>query len=104
MNEILGFLALCGLLSALATWLLNGRRRDWTHRQIALISALPFPILFGAACLFVFVRAFLASDEACGVDACSMAMNFALIGLFWAAVGYGVGLGTAMLVLRRLRP
>jgi hypothetical protein len=53
--------------------------------------------------LFIFVRAALAPREACGVDACAMAMNFALICLFWAAVGYGIGLGTAVLVMRRTR-
>ncbi|HEX7821443.1 MAG TPA: hypothetical protein VF463_12610 [Sphingobium sp.] len=103
MNEILGFLALCGLLSALASWLLGGRRRDWSHRQVALIAALPLPILFSAACLFVFARAALAPAEKCGAGACGMAMRFAVIGLFWAAIGYGIALGTAALVLKRLR-
>lgn len=103
MNEILGFLALCGLLAALASWLLGGKRRDWTQRQVALISALPLPALFGVACGFVFVRAYLAPQDKCGVDACAMAMDFAVIGLFWAVVGYGIGLGTAALVLRKVR-
>lgn len=103
MKEILGFLALCGFLAALATWQIDSRKRHWSDPRVALVAALPLPVIFTALCLFVLVRAALAPASACGGGACDMAMTFALIGFFWAAVGYGIGLGTATLLLRRLR-
>jgi hypothetical protein len=103
MGEIPSLLAICGVLAAIGAWLLATWRRGWSSRKVALIAALPFPAVFAALCLFVLVRASLAPKEACGVDACAMAMAFALIALFWTALGYGIGVGMAALVVRKRR-
>jgi protein-S-isoprenylcysteine O-methyltransferase Ste14 len=104
MKEILAFLALCAVMAVVASWSLNRRWPRWSDQKLTLIAALPVPIIFIGLCLFVFVRAALAPKESCGVDTCSMAMNFALVGMFWGAMGYGIGLGAAALALRKLRP
>ncbi|MCE7797059.1 hypothetical protein LWE61_10870 [Sphingobium sufflavum] len=103
MNEILGFLALCGIMAAVGASLLGGGKRLWPTRKTALLAALPVPVVFTVLCLFVFGRAYLAPPERCGANMCGMAMDFAVIGLFWAVIGYGIGLGTAVLVVRKRR-
>lgn len=104
MTEILAFLALCAVIAVLGAWSLNRRRPNWSDQKLVLIGALPVPALFSALCLFVYVRAAMAPQAACGAHACDMAMNFALVGLFWGAMGYGIGMGAATLLLRKLRP
>ncbi|HEX7871982.1 MAG TPA: hypothetical protein VF475_03665 [Sphingobium sp.] len=104
MKEILAFLALCAVLGVVGTWSLNRRWPSWSDQKLALVSALPVPAVFTLLLLFVYVRAALTPKAACGVDSCAMAMHFALVGLFWAVMGYGIGLSAATLLIRRLRP
>jgi membrane associated rhomboid family serine protease len=103
MKEFLFFLLLCAVMSALGTWSFNRRQYRWSDQKLVLIAALPVPALLTVLSVFILVRALMASKAACGVDVCAMAEHVALVGLLWAAVGYGIGLGTATLATRRLR-
>ncbi|MET0241639.1 MAG: hypothetical protein ABW184_17230 [Sphingobium sp.] len=103
MTQIIGFLALCAAVSAVGAWLLRDWKRGWSRRGVALVAALPVPVVYALLCLFIYVRAAMAPPAACGAGMCEMAMAFAIVGLCWAAVGYGVGLGAAALVVRKVR-
>jgi hypothetical protein len=99
--EALGALFMANIvLPAFAAHFLAARKRDWRSRKIALISALPLPLIILALCLFVFLQAAFASKASCGVDACGMAMAFSMIIAFWAAMSYLLGVGAAVIVLR----
>lgn len=79
----LGLIFISGLaivaLSLLASHWISARRPVWSVRRIALLSALPLPLLVWLLAGFAFVRAALASKQDCGVDACGIAMAGAIM-------------------------
>jgi hypothetical protein len=92
MIEMFVFLAICVAAAVLLGIALHALRPSWSRRRIMLVSASPVPSMVLAACIYVFVRAATASAEACGVDACDMAMMAATLGLGIAIAGFAVGL------------
>lgn len=88
--------------SILVTWLLVRKRPGWRGWLRTAIAASPIPLLAAILCGAVFVRGATASREACGVDACGMAMMFTTIGGGVAVVAYATGLLVSWLTARLL--
>lgn len=101
------FLSLAGACAAVLAWSLATKRQDWRRGKIVVLAALPIPGLIGLTGLWVFGKALIVSimrPETCGVDACSMAMMFSLMGLASALGVFVFALGIAWLVCKRFRP
>lgn len=92
-----------GVAAALAV-LFRLTRPGWSRRRGILTAALPLPVLGAAPCIWLFASASLASAEKCGVDACGMAMVFAMFGLVYAAVALALGALVAACIIRKPRP
>ena len=88
------------LPSMFLAWFFAGRRPDWRSRRVILLSAIPVPAMILLLCVAVFITAALSSKEACGVDACGMAMMAATFVAGYALIALGVAVGAAWLVCR----
>ncbi|MES2326650.1 MAG: hypothetical protein V4499_04880 [Pseudomonadota bacterium] len=73
------------------------RRSRWRKGWIVFLSAVPVPAVLILLCIVVFVSAATASKEACGVDACGMAMAGAMMLVIAAVVLYLIGTVIALL-------
>lgn len=76
-------------------YLLASRCKHWSDRKVMLISALPVPGLLMALTAFVIGHAIftgIVDPEACGVDACGMAMMFGSIGFAAGFAAYIIAL------------
>jgi len=79
-----------GLAYLLARW-----RKHWSNPKVKLIAALPVPGLLMVLTAFVVGHALVTSvvdPEACGADACGMAMMF-------GTMGFGAGLAAYIIAL-----
>ncbi|WP_420143389.1 hypothetical protein [Sphingobium sp.] len=90
-------------ISVLSSHWIAARRPGWSSERIALLSALPLPLLALSFAIFAFVRAMTASKEACGVDTCAMAMAGAMMIGLVAVVIYLVSMVIVFLIVRRHR-
>jgi hypothetical protein len=70
------------LLSFFVRW----RRPSWSTLRLSLLAAAILPGLLLALGVLLFVGAAFSSPEACGIDACGMAM----LASMYMAVGAGV--------------
>jgi hypothetical protein len=84
-------------------WLLQLNRDDWSNRRIAVIAALPLPLMIWALCAYIFADASIATKEECGVDSCGMAMVAAIYGAISALVLFVIGLAVSVLTVRFAR-
>lgn len=84
-----------GLATVVLHW-----RPNWSVRRTACVAAAPMPIVLAGFCIWLFVDAAMSWKKACGVDACGMAMMFAVIGLGYAFVSFVLGLISAAFVKR----
>jgi disulfide bond formation protein DsbB len=79
----------CGVAVAAAGLLarrLARKKTRWSRGRIALVAALPMPFMLAVLPLGLWLDAWLASDEECGVDACGMVMMAALLALIGVLV------------------
>ncbi|MEH3121039.1 MAG: hypothetical protein PGN16_03520 [Sphingomonas phyllosphaerae] len=93
---LVGFPA--AMAAVLAGVLLMRLGRGWSRRRVILTASVPLPLLGALLCVGVFASAMLASPERCGVDACGMAMAFAIFGLAYAAGAFLLGAAAAGIV------
>lgn len=91
-----------GAFAFVSAWLLS-RYSHWTRRRVLIAAALPLPGIVGTLCVVLFLHAAFSSRQACGVDACGMAMAAAITGLFLAVMAFAVGLGLASVALKLAR-
>lgn len=89
--------------SVLLAFVLLRVRPAWTQRTIVWVSAMPIPAVIVLVCAFVFFNALTTSREACGVDACGMAMAFSIILVGYALAAFGVAALVCWLVCRWYR-
>lgn len=98
----IGSVAVLGALAFVAAFLF-GRFSRWTRRRVLIASTAPIPGLLAALCVAIFVHAAFSSREACGIDACGMAMAAALTGFVIALAAFGLCSVLALLGLRLAR-
>lgn len=105
--QIFGVLLVAScVLAAGAAWWLAKRRAGWSVRRVGMIAALPLPGIAAALCLLVIGKAVLdgiVRPEACGLNACAMAMSAGFVLLLQALGVYGVSLVPAFLVTKLAR-
>jgi hypothetical protein len=77
-------------------------RPNWPTRRTVVVAAAPVPISMTAICIVVFLNAATASRESCGVDACGMAMMFAMVGVGYAMAAFVLGAGSAALIMLKV--
>lgn len=95
-SDLLWLVGVPAMVAAvLAGVLLVLRGRGWSRRRLILTASVPLPLLGALLCVALFVSAMLASAERCGVDACGMAMAFAMFGLAYAAGALLLGAAAA---------
>lgn len=68
-----------------------------------LVAAGIVPLGFAALSIRLFVDSWLAPPSECGVDACGMAMAFAMFGMAFAIAGFAVGIISVALARRFIR-
>jgi hypothetical protein len=98
----IGSAAVLGALAFVAAFLL-GRFSRWTRRRVLIASSVPIPGILAALCVAIFVHAASSSREACGIDACGMAMAAALTGFVTALAALALCSVFALLGLRLAR-
>lgn len=105
MSELLVYLAACVITAMTLLSLLRWRFPHWTVRRISVLSALPVPVLTLAVCAWVAIKTAMTPQGQCGIDACGMAMGFALIVAVIALIGFALtwAVGAAIMVARRKR-
>lgn len=87
----------CAITPGIVSFLLSKLNPLWSSRRVILFAALPIPTVIWLLCAYVFIKAAVASDQECGVDACAMAMMFSSIIAMATVVGLIVGLAFAWL-------
>jgi hypothetical protein len=102
MSEFLWFVGICVAVALISAAILHRLRPAWSLPRTAMLSALPIPAVTTILCAAVFLTAAFSSDEACGVDACGMAMMAAMGVIGYAIVGYLGGAIACVLLLRLL--
>ncbi|NWK95467.1 hypothetical protein DM806_07250 [Sphingobium lactosutens] len=95
-------LAITALSVLCSHWIVALRPR-WSSRRIALLSALPLPLLACLLAAFVFLRAAMASKQDCGVDACGMAMAGSMMLGLTALILYLVAFAIVYLIVQGYR-
>jgi hypothetical protein len=88
------------LLAVPMTLILLRWKPTWSIKRRTLWSSLPLPAALLALCALVFANAATASEEDCGVDACGMAMMFAMILSLWALAAFFIGAGISYALQR----
>ena len=104
-KELFLYFAACVVTAMAALPLLRWRFPQWGVRRTTVLSALPVPAATILLCAWVAVKTALTPASRCGVDACGMAMAFALIVAVIALVCFVLiwGLCAAIVILRRRR-
>jgi len=103
MAVILLFFGLEIVAAIIVTCLLRRNKGKWSNVRVALIAALPIPLMVWLLCAYIFADATFASKEQCGVDACGMAMAAAVYGVAAGAALYVLGLVCSSITVRLLR-
>ena len=88
------------LLAVPMTLFLQRWKPAWSARRRTLWASLPLPAIMAALCAFVFAHAATASEKECGVDACGMAMAFAVILSIWALTAFVIAAGASYALQR----
>ena len=91
---------LCAIVPAITALFFSKFRPNWSGRRAILLAALPIPVMIWLLCAYVFIKAAIASEQECGVDACAMAMMFS--SLIAIAVVPGLIVGVAFAWLARV--
>ena len=105
MNELIVYFAACLITAMAALSFLRWRFPQWSLRRASALSAAPVPVVTILLCAWVVIKTALTPASRCGVDACGMAMGFALIVAGIALIGFVLtwGLCAAIMILRRRR-
>ena len=105
MNELIVYFAACLITAMAALSFLRWRFPQWSVRRTSALSAAPVPVVTILLCAWVVIKSALTPASRCGVDACGMAIAFALIVAVIALIGFVLtwGLCAAIVILRRRR-
>ncbi|MDH7638491.1 hypothetical protein [Sphingomonas oryzagri] len=94
MMDSLYFLLIVFVVAVVASvsgYCLGRLRPSWSRHRLAMLSALPLPLLGCLSSVVVIVDAANAPRERCGVDACGMATAAGMFGIMLSAVMFVIG-------------
>lgn len=105
MNELLVYFAACVITAMAVLSVLRWRFPHWGLRRTSMLAALPVPALTLLVCAWVAIKTAMIPASKCGIDACGMAMGFALIVAVIALIGFVLtwAIGAAIMIARRKR-
>jgi hypothetical protein len=105
MSDTILFISFCALSGPLFSLAVRWWKREWSPLRVSMVSAGVMPGVLIGLCLLLFVHAATSSAEACGVDACGMAMMAATYVSGFAVVGFVLGwaatFGLQLVLVRR---
>ena len=94
------FFAIVSLMSFGLAWWLAKRARRLSRRKILLLAPLPLPAIILILGLYIITNVSMTSAEACGIDACGMAIAGVFVGYTAALVAYVLGMAAAEIACR----